>query len=116
MNLRDLMDRVKAAVDSDPVLQAAISTRISYGLSKEHPSIYVDGLYDLDSSKGASLVRFNVNLTHEKGDIEQAATFFDIVERLKAALNASPSIIGGSWLDRSEETRHRALFDCQTWL
>ncbi|MEV4934143.1 hypothetical protein [Sphingobium sp. LSP13-1-1.1] len=116
MNLIDLSDRVKAAVDSDPVLAEAIEARIVFGIPKQHPAVYVDGLYDLDDSKGASLVRFTINLTHEKNGIAEAATFFDLAGRLKAALNGSQSIIGGSWLDRSEETIHRAMFDCQTWL
>jgi hypothetical protein len=110
------MDRIKAAVDSDEVLSEAIGNRIVYGIPKLHPAIYVDGLYDLDVSKSASNLNFNVNLTLAKGGITEADRFFDLASRLKSALNASLSIVGGSWLDRSGETYHRALFDCQTWL
>ena len=116
MNLRALMDRLKAAVESDPILQAAIGTRIVYGIPTAHPAVYVDGIYA--SNDKQNRYNFNINLTYEKvtGSIADAATFFDLAERLKVALNASSTIVGGSWLDRSEQTIHRALFDCHTWL
>lgn len=114
MNLLEVMDRIKAAIDSDPVLQAAIENRIVYGIPTAHPSVYADGFYATNDKQNR--YSFNINLTYARGDIEDAATFYDLTERLKAALTASPSIVGGSWLDRSEQTVHRALFDCSTWL
>jgi hypothetical protein len=110
------MDRLKAAIDSDPVLQEAIDTRIVFGIPKVHPAVYVDGVYA--SNDKQNRYNFNINLTYAKvtGSIEDAVTFFDLAERLKVALTASRSIVGGSWVDRSGETIHRALFDCHTWL
>lgn len=117
MNLRELFDRIKAAVDSDPVLQDAIETRIILGIPTEHPAIYVDGIYDLDDVKTGDAIYFNVNLTYAKttGSLADAEAFFDLAGRLKAAL-PQHGIVGGSWLDRSGETVHRALFNCQTRL
>jgi hypothetical protein len=116
MDLNQLLTHINSLVGADATLSSFLGGGYLFvGLADKFPAITLTGVVCVDDKQGKYTAALSFFIEKKGDTIAEAATFFEMSDRIKTALEPSNMIAGGAWYDKSSTTHYHALIPVSFW-